>query len=250
VVASPLALLGAAPFVPAPSMLRSRVLDGIASGAPVEPVSFTHEGFAAPERGSHPRAMRWVPVAAIAVLLAAIVGLLATTGEDDTPVAAVGTTETTLETTTTVETTTTTAPTTTTTADVAAPTTQPEAPPSSTDPSVVPPPPPPDTTPPTIATVTSQHPEIYIATSTCMPTPKQTVITATVTGASSVTLRWTDTVPDGSKPMTATGNAWKATLGPFPQPTGGQITYTVDAVDAAGNHATKTGTVDLLPCAG
>ena len=250
VVASPLALLGAAPLVPAPSALRERVLQGIGSDGPVQPVSFNREGFAAPEpRPRHPR-IWWIPAAAVVLLIALVAGLLVGSDDVDTPVAAVGTTETTLESTSTTEptTTTTAAPTTTTTAAVATPTTQPEAPPSTADPSVIPPPPP-DSTPPTIANLTSQHPEIRTPGSGCTVTTS--LITATISGATAGMLSWSGSPLTGSKPMSGNGNTWTATLGPFDQaPSDLTLDYTVTARDAAGNETTRTGTIMVTPCPG
>jgi RNA polymerase sigma factor (sigma-70 family) len=150
VVASPIALLAAAPLVPAPSMLRDRVLSGIGSDTPAPPVRFTRGGFAAIETTRRSPGPRRLAAAAVVVLIALVAGVLAVTSGDDgeVPVAAIAasTTSTTVEaiattTTTLAETTTTTQSTTTTTTApaVATPTTQPAAPPSTEDPGVTPP---------------------------------------------------------------------------------------------------------------
>jgi RNA polymerase sigma factor (sigma-70 family) len=250
VVASPAALLAAAPLVPAPSMLRHHVLDGIASDAPAPPVRFTREGFAAAESATGARRRAWLGAAAVLVV-ALVAGLLAGTGEtDDTPVAAVsGTTTTAPQPTTTAAapSTTTTAPSTTTTLEVATPTTQPEAPPATADPGIAPPPP--DTTPPTISTLTSQHPEIRVPGSECTVTTS--TISATTSGASSAVLQWSGAPLQGSKPMSRSGSTWTAILGPFAEaPSDLTLDYTVAARDAAGNTSTRTGTIMVTPCPG
>jgi RNA polymerase sigma factor (sigma-70 family) len=249
VVASPMALLAAAPIVPAPSLLRDRVLDGIGSGAPVQPVSFTRDGFAAPEPGSKGHRAAWVAMAAVLLVLALVAALLAVDDPDEVPVAAIGGTTTTTEdpTTTTEPTTTTIAASTSTTApEVVAPTTQPQAPPATTAPSVAPPPPA-DTTPPTIASVTSQHPEIR--TTTCSFGPQQSTITAAITGATSVQLSWSGPPLAGTKAMTHGGTTWTATLGPFDQaPSDLMLHFTVTARDTAGNQATRDGSIMVTAC--
>jgi RNA polymerase sigma factor (sigma-70 family) len=252
-VASPMALLAASPLMPAPALLRERVLLDIGAAAPSQPVRFTREGFAAPEHGRFGGRPTWWLSAAAILLLAVLGGLFTVGGEDDpAPVAAVVSTTTEAPTSTTdAPSTTVESTTTTTTTDLSPPTTEPAGATSTTDPVVIPPPPPPpDTIPPSIGGLTSQHPEIYVATSTCTPTPKQSVISATIVGAAAATLRWSGVVPDGSKDMSRSGNTWTATLGPFPQPTGGVLGYTVIAEDAAGNRSTRSASIDLLPCPG
>jgi RNA polymerase sigma factor (sigma-70 family) len=250
-VASPLALLGAAPLVPAPPLLRDRVLGGLVSDREGAPVEFTADGFAVPEpEPPRPRPPWWVVGAAALVLLIFVGSLLVILADDEsTPVVAIGTTTTATDPTSTTDATTTTVPvTTTTTAELTTPTTAPGGPTSTTQPAVTPPV---DTLAPRISSVGSEHPEIYIATPTCTPNPKTSGITAEVRGADSVALIWSGVVPDGLAPMNRVGSTtWTSTLGPFPQSNGGRITFTVVAVDAAGNDATKAGTIDLLPCPG
>jgi RNA polymerase sigma factor (sigma-70 family) len=277
---SPLALLAAAPLVPAPSLLRERVLHGIRSGAEPQPISFTRDGFAAP--GSAPAALRrraWWAVAGAVLLLGAIGAAMAVSGDEDpTQLAAVGdstTTESTSgpssssESSSTSTTTTTpggTSPvegSTTTTPGIAPPVTDPDGPSttttststststtSTTDPPVVtPPPPPPDTTPPSITSLSSQHPEIRVPGSGCTVTTS--TITATITGATSAVLRWAGAPLSGSKTMGSSGTTWTAVLGPFSQaPSDLTLDYTVEARDAAGNTATRSGTIMVTPCPG
>ncbi len=241
-VVSPMALLAAAPIVPAPMALRGRVLDGIGSGVPPQPISFTRAGYAAPERGARRSAWPWRAVAGL-ILVAGVLGALlaVNVGHDETPVAAVGGTTTTVEPTTT----TTQAPTTTTTSTTTTSTTsttQPAGPPATEDP-VITPPPPVDTTPPTITTLTSQHPEISCA----FPT---STITATITGATNAVLRWIGP-PSGLEPMARSGDVWTADLGPFvTAPPDSTLDYIVYATDAAGNTATRAGTIMVTPCPG
>jgi RNA polymerase sigma factor (sigma-70 family) len=254
-VASPMALLAAAPLVPAPPLLRTRVLDGIASDAPIQPVSFTREGFAAPAPSSGRKAW-WLAAAAVALLVVLVAGMVALGGDDDeTPVAAVsGTTTTTSEpltteaptTATTASPSTTIDGTTTTTPDVASPTTQPEGATSTTDPAVVAPP---DSTPPTIGGVTSEHPEIRTPGSGCTTTTS--TITAAIDGAESAVLEWSGSPLTGSKPMSSNVATWTAVLGPFTEaPNDLMLDYTVVARDAAGNTSMRTGTIMVTPCPG
>jgi len=276
---SPLALLAAAPLVPAPSMLRDRVLRDVQAGAEPQPISFTRDGFAAPEPAAVPRRRAWWLAAAVALVLAGVGAALAVSdGDDSTQLAAVGGSTTTIESTTTESTdrdaattsTTTTTPggtapisgSTTTTPGVAPPvtgpgsstTTGPTTTSSSTTstsepPVVTPPPPPPDTTPPTITGMTSQHPEIRVPGSGCTVTTS--TITATITGATSAVLRWSGSPLSGSKAMGSSGTIWKAELGPFSQaPSDLTLDYTVEARDAAGNTSTRSGTIMVTPCPG
>ncbi len=257
-VASPLALLAAAPLVPAPAELRSRVLDGIAGGAKPQAVSFTSDGFAASE-APVPRHRPWwlAAVAAALLLLAGLATALAVSGGDEaTPLAAVeGTTSTTEE----AATTTSTQPilvlpvttTTTTTPEVAPPVVEPEGPTTTEAPVVIPPPPPPpaDTTPPAISSVRSQHAEIQLEGPGC--TVNESTITAAISGATTAILRWSGSPLAGSTAMSQSGNIWTATLGPFTDvPDDLTLDYVVDATDQAGNRATRTGTIMLTPCPG
>jgi RNA polymerase sigma factor (sigma-70 family) len=248
-VVSPMALLAAAPLVPAPELLRRRVLDGVAAGEEPKPIRFTRDGFAAPAKGRPGTRPLWLMAAAF-VLLAGLVGtILASLGDEDTaPLAFVEDTSTTTteesSTTTTTEpstTTTTAAPTTTTT------TAQPAGPPSTEAPVIIPPP---DTTPPVISGVPVQYPDLYATYPGCGTAPKQRTIGANISGATSAVLSWSGPVPSGSRAMTANGDTWGAVLGPFEQTFGGTISLTIEAVDAAGNRASTSSLIDLLPCPG
>ena len=249
-VASPMALLAAAPLVPAPTLLRARVLGAIGSDAPGPPVRFTRDGFAAREhRPVARRKTAWL--AAAVVLVVALVTGLAVVGDDDpTQLAAVGgstTTTETIGTTTTEAPSTTVPPTTTTTVEVSPPTTQAaEAPPSTSAPGVVTPP---DTTPPSITSVSSQHPEIRVPGATCTITTS--TITAAIADATTAVLEWSGTPLNGSKPMTRSGVTWQAVLGTFSEaPTDLTLDYTVVARDGAGNTSMRTGTIMVTPCPG
>ncbi|MEQ1786446.1 MAG: sigma-70 family RNA polymerase sigma factor [Acidimicrobiales bacterium] len=247
-VVSPMALLAAAPLVPAPTMLRRRILDGIEAGAAPQPISFTKDGFAAaPRRPVAPRPVWWL-VAAMVVVAGVVGTLLAIGGGDDpTPLAANGPTSTAVEpaapTTEAPTTTTTTAPAPTTTTTTEAP----AGPPSTEEPVVLPPP---DTAPPVISGVPAAYPAFYATYPSCTAAPKQRTISATISGATSAQLYWSGPVPNGSTVMSASGDTWSAVLGPFEQSFGGVINLTVEAVDAAGNRTVRTATVDLNPCPG
>ena len=261
-VVSPMALLAAAPLVPAPGELRSRVLDRIGSGGATtdgaELVRFSRAGFAAAERGDGVARRGWL-VAAVVVLVAGLLGgVLATQGDEpDTLLAVAGDTTTTTIGVTTSEapattTTTTTAPTTTTTSapEVAPPPSNPDAPPSTDAPTVVPPPPttPPDTTPPEIVSVTQL--ESVVFTVTCSSSlPRRVNVTAEVTDAAPLTvvLRWGGPPGSGSVPMTRSGDVYSGSFGDFV--VGGVATYVVEATDAAGHVTTSApGSVNVTPC--
>jgi len=266
---SPLALLAAAPLVPAPSMLRDRVLRDVQAGAEPQPISFTRDGFAAPEPAAVPRRRAWWLAAAVA-LLAGVLGVaLAVSGEDDpTQLAAVDGSTTTDAPSDPPTTTTTDGPgvttpvegSTTTIPGVAAPVPDPGS--STTDgvtttssttsttrpPVVTPPPPPPDTTAPAITGVTQSA--SMLGTASCdNGLPKTVTVTANITDASPVTAKvvWNGDPGAGEKAMTRSGTTHSGTFGNFP--VGGTITYRVVATDAAGNTATSSpGTVVVNPC--
>lgn len=267
---SPLALLAAAPLMPAPADLRSRVLDGIAGGAaPADPeVLFTEEGFAAPPPGTDVVRRRPWWLAAVAAVVALLVAgtAIAVAGQDGDKqpdlVAAESepddTTTTTAdeEETTTTDSPTTTEPTTTSTPDVAVPTTQPENQTPTTNPDVALPPPttaPADTTKPTIGPLSSSAPEIALDFPECnVGTPRRTTISAAVSDASPVTvvLSWNGDAGSGQVPMALSGGRYRASFGSFTNEmgVGGDVTYTVRATDAAGNTATRSGTIFVEPC--
>jgi len=259
-VASPLALLAAAPLVPAPAELRSRVLDGIAGDAePAQPISFTRDGFAAAEPTPIRRRPRWlVGVAAALLLLGGLATALAMSGDDDdqTQLAAVeGSTSTSEEPTATTDTTQPILmlpPTTTTTPEVAPPTVEPEGPTTTKAPVVIPPPPPPppDTTPPVISSVTQSA--STLSTASCdNGLPKVVNVSANVSDASPVTasVSWSGPPGSGSTAMTGSGSTYSASFGNFP--VGGDLTYRITATDAAGSTTTTSPrTVTVNPCPG
>jgi RNA polymerase sigma factor (sigma-70 family) len=90
VVASPLALLAAAPLVPAPALLKARVISSIRNvdGADAPDVPFTREGFAAlgRRRGVRPVRAAWLAVAAALLLVLGGAILAAGEGDGDQPV--------------------------------------------------------------------------------------------------------------------------------------------------------------------
>jgi RNA polymerase sigma factor (sigma-70 family) len=86
-VASPLALLAAAPLVPAPALLKARVISSIRNpdGAPAPHVPFTKEGFASLGRAdaNRRRIAGWVAAAAAVLLLVVGGGVLLAAGDSD-----------------------------------------------------------------------------------------------------------------------------------------------------------------------
>ena len=256
-VVSPLALLAAAPLMPAPSQLRGRVLQDLGADVPAPPIRFTRTGFAQPGHGRVGGRPAWWLAAAAVVLVAVFGSVLAIGGGDDPPpVAAViaittttGASSSTTDATTAAPTTTVPASTTT-TAELSSPTTLPADATSTSGPVVIPPPPPPprDTTPPSITSLTSQHPEIREQGS-AFCTPTTSVITASISDATTALLSWSGAPLTGAKSMTRAGSTWVATLGPFTQtPTDLMLDYTVVAEDAAGNRSARSGTIMVAPC--
>jgi hypothetical protein len=105
-----------------------------------------------------------------------------------------------------------------------------------------------DTTPPAIAGLARSQGNISEATGSQCPYPFATVVSATVTddvGVAAVTVSWTAGVHSGGGPMSAPNGVWQATIGPI---TEGKmtvdevapLTWTVTAVDGAGNRQTAT----------
>lgn len=255
-VVSPLALLGAMPLVPAPTALRSRVLEGIGGGTPLdatEAVRFNRDGFAAGDRRSWaPGKPGWWAAAAVVAVVGLVLALLVGPAEGPaTELVAAGDTTTTSvapapsappsseapQISVAIEPTPTTAP------EVApAPsTTTADAAPSTSRPQVVPPPPtaPPDTTPPVIGAVTQS--ESIIFTVTCGASlPRRVTITANVTDASplNVRVRWSGPPGSGSAVMTRAGDVYSGSFGDFT--TGPEASYVVEATDAAGNVTTSS----------
>jgi RNA polymerase sigma factor (sigma-70 family) len=265
-VLSPVALLAAAPLVPAPVALRHRVLDGLDTSGAV-PVSFTRDGFAGPAGGGRRRpAGARLAGAAVAVVLALVVGLLAlrSGGDETTSLAAAGGTTTSAtddpgSTRSTSERGTTSS--TTPAPDVAAPPSSgPAAPPATTGPTVAPPastvpttPPstvPPDNTPPIVGNVRASASSIN--TQSCGGgLPKSVTVTATATDAAPVTatLYWTGQAGTGQVAMSASGSTFTGSFGGFP--TGGTESFHVVATDAAGNSTTSpSSSVAVIPCPG
>ncbi|MGK2948161.1 MAG: sigma-70 family RNA polymerase sigma factor [Acidimicrobiales bacterium] len=257
-VVSPLALLGAMPLVPAPEGLRTRVLEGIRGGATTdgsELVRFTREGFAVGERRTRPVGGRaWWAAAGIVVVVGLVLALLVGPG-DDQPTELLATGDTTSTTTAapsappssqTPQISVSIDPATTTIPPEAPPTTTADGAPSTTEPQVAPPPPtgPADTTPPVIVSVTQTGSFI-----SCEVQPTFDVV-ARVTGADSVVLTWQGVSPAGPRLMERSGDTWTATLGPFVSGTGGPTTFTVVAVDAAGNEVREPRPFTFAPCPG
>jgi hypothetical protein len=147
---------------------------------------------------------------------------------------------------------------TTTTPRRTAPTT-PGAPPPSTP--VVPPtdpPPPRDITPPSITNLASGEVEIWAAiVDRRCPTPQTTELSATITddsGVASAKVRWTAHGQEDTLTMAPTGGStWSTTLGPIfdaelTTVDVVTVTWTVEAVDAAGNAASGSGKLSLRGC--
>jgi hypothetical protein len=152
--------------------------------------------------------------------------------------------------TTTSGSTSTTRPTTTTRRTV--PTTPGTPPPS--DP-VVNPPPPQDITGPSITNLASSEGEIWAAiVGRQCPTPQTTELSATITDDSGVaSVEITATRVEGTLPVSSAGSTWTTKLGPIVDPDLLDIqvvtvTWTVEAVDGAGNVASRSGTVNLRGC--
>ena len=89
-VASPLALLAAAPLVPAPALLKARVISSIrdVEGVDAPDVPFTKDGFAALGRVDAARRARaaWLAVAAAVLVVLLGGGVLLAAGDSDEPV--------------------------------------------------------------------------------------------------------------------------------------------------------------------
>jgi hypothetical protein len=256
---SPLALLAAAPLAPAPATLRSRVLDGIDTGAPSPRVRFGRGGFA--QAPWPPRRRRaWLVVAAVLAVLGMVGGLVLLT--DDEPVSldtldAPATTP--ADPPSETSTSTTGAPSitaqvqpgsTTTVPPVAAPTSPPDGPDAGDGGAVVPPPPPPDITAPNITSVSASAP--IVNTVACNGGfPKRTRITVRTNDQSPVTaaLVWSGGGFGGPTAMSTSGDVHEAVLGPFDTTGGFVLTYRVVATDAAGNQRTSLErTLEVHPC--
>jgi RNA polymerase sigma factor (sigma-70 family) len=287
-VVSPLALLGAAPFVPAPPFLRERVLADVDTGSAV-PISFTSAGFAGPSAGPGPRrAGGWVvrAVAAVAVLVVGALALQLADDDDTTDLTAAGgsTTTTTpdaddepdVSPATGASTPSTAVPTTTEPGLVAPPPGGPAAPPATDEPALAPPgAAPPTTAPPSTSPPTTAAPPTTAPTTTTAPPdrqapvvsplgrsaselntqscsgglPKTVTITATITDASAVTAILYWSGPAGNGQVTMSASD-STYSGTFGGfAYGGRETYYVIATDTAGNATrSASGTVDVLPC--
>lgn len=104
-----------------------------------------------------------------------------------------------------------------------------------------------DTAPPSVTALQADVNEIYTNDGVCGPRPRSTPVEALVTDASeisSVELGWSfpgaNGTVSGTKAMTLSGGRYRAVFGPFPDGTLAQddsviVTWTVRAVDAAGN---------------
>lgn len=120
-----------------------------------------------------------------------------------------------------------------------------------------PPPPPPDTTAPAIAGVVATPNTIKWSQGINCSPPNVSGVSASVTddhGVSSVTLEWKapggSGLPSGSKPMSANGSTYGATVGPFAsaQLPSVVVTITVVAADAAGNSARAETKITVTSC--
>jgi hypothetical protein len=198
-VVSPLALLGAAPFVPAPPFLRERVLADVDTGSAV-PISFTSAGFAGPSAGPGPRrAGGWLvrAVAAVALLVVGALALQLTDDDDTTELTAAGGSTTTatpdaddepgVSPATGASTTSTAGPTTTTSGPgVAAPPPEgPAGPPATDEPALTPPgTAPPTTAPPVTSPPTTDPPPTTTAPTTTTAPPDRSAPVVSALGRS------------------------------------------------------------------
>lgn len=252
-VVSPLALLAAAPLVPAPAALRDRILSGLDT-AEAAPISFNREGFATATPGPS-RRPRGAWLAAAAAALALVIGLsLAVDGDDATELTAAEGPTTTVDedaTTTSSDPTAGTALTSTTLAVAPPPTTGPAAPPPTTGGTVVAPTTtaPTDTTPPAISAVTQSASEIR--TTSCSSPPHRLTVSAAVTDAVVVVLRWSGDAGAGEVPMSLSDGRYTASFGDFASASvDPPERWSIVATDAAGNESTHAGTVAVTPCPG
>lgn len=261
--ASPLALLALAPLVPAPALLKTRVISSIRNVDVVDPphVPFTKAGFAVLDGAEQRRRPKAAWLAVAAALLLVLGGLaLGARGDDGTSsVTAAGATSTSLGTRTSA----TDAPTTTAAVILdggTTPTSDPAADPGTDAPSErttttvrgTKAPPrttttrapgtttttaPADRTPPSIGAPSGQ----FLG---CSGSNASVRVTVTVTDASPVTV--TLITPRGSQGMSGSGSSYSATVsGAF----SGSFAFVVRATDKAGNKApNRTGTVNVPPC--
>ena len=129
---------------------------------------------------------------------------------------------------------------------------QPEGATSTSDPVVIPPPPP----PPGHDTALDHQPQLRSTRRSVRPARPARTTTSVDHGHDrrrdhGGRSRWSGAPLSGSKSMTRAGSTWTATLGPFAQaPVGLMLDYTVVAEDAAGNQATRSGTIMVTPCPG
>jgi hypothetical protein len=86
-------------------------------------------------------------------------------------------------------------------------------------------------------------------TPSCGQGPTQSTVSVNATdnvGVTEVSLSWAMGRETGGGPMSADGDTWFGSLGPFSS--GGAVTWTVTVVDAAGNPSTRSGTVTVSSC--
>ena len=119
------------------------------------------------------------------------------------------------------------------------------------------PPPPQDTTAPSITNLTSSEDEIRaVVQDVRCPTPQTTELSATITddsGVASAKVSWTAPgLPGETLTMASGGGTWSTTLGPIEANLTNTevvtVTWTVEAVDAAGNAATGSSKLSLRGC--
>ncbi len=259
VAVSPFALLAAVPLLPAPLLLKDRVMAEVSLVAAERPIVTPLP----PPRSKRGRAV--AAAAAVLALLAAgsvvvywrsgepTPGDLAlegpivitnttttrsgTSGSTTTATTTAGPTTTTTGPTTTRPTTTTTRVTTTTTPNVV----QPPPPPP-------PPPPPGDTTRPVISDHTSPG-ELSVAP--CSPTTGSVSVAATDNvGIERAVLNWSGAnVGSGSTSMSFVRGMWRGTLGPYSS-SDESVSWTVDHVRRSRQHGRHQRQVRRLPCVG
>jgi RNA polymerase sigma factor (sigma-70 family) len=237
-VVSPLALLAAAPLVPAPRDLRDRVLSALDTGGAV-PISFTRAGFAGPSPGTERRpAPAWV-LGAVACIVLLVAGLLVVQvgGDDATELTASGGTTTTADgepgTSPAQGATTTTTGTdgpSTTSPDVAPPPTDAAGPPSTDGTSIAPPPttPPP---PPTDGTsIVPPPPATTIPPTTTAPPTTTTTAPPTTTTSTTTTTPADTTAPTiGAVSQSASAINTQSCDGGLPK----SVTITASITDAS-----------------
>jgi len=259
VAVSPFALLAAVPLLPAPLLLKDRVMAEVSLVAVQRPIVTP-----LPLPRAWPKSKRGRAVAAAAAVLALLAGASAfvywrggepapgdlalvgpvptttsrsvsTTTATTTPGPTTTTMTTTGPTTTTTRTTTTTTRTTTTTTTT-----------NVVQPPPPPPPPPGDTTPPVISDNTSPG---DLSLTPCGPTTSSVAVAATDNvGVARAVLSWSGAnVGSGSVPMDFFRGMWRGTLGPY-NSSDDSVSWTATVYDAAGNTDATGGKFVVFTC--